>query len=156
MVHIEGEIVINRPVDEVFDFVADERNEPRYNPSMLRSDQTSTGPIGLGTTFRAESKMMGRTVETVIECTGYDPPRLLASRSRSSFGPLPATEIQGTLTFEPAPRGTRMRWSWRIKTPGLLKPMTPLIARMGKRQEETIWTNLKHLLEEQSVPSPPT
>jgi hypothetical protein len=25
MVRIEGEIVINRPVDEVFDFVADER-----------------------------------------------------------------------------------------------------------------------------------
>jgi len=30
MVRIQGEIVINRPVDEVFDFVADERNEPRY------------------------------------------------------------------------------------------------------------------------------
>jgi hypothetical protein len=35
MVHIEGEIVINRPVDEVFDFVADETTEPRYNPSVL-------------------------------------------------------------------------------------------------------------------------
>ena len=32
MVRIEGEIVIKRPVEEVFDFVADERNEPRYNP----------------------------------------------------------------------------------------------------------------------------
>jgi hypothetical protein len=31
MVRVEGEIVINRPVEEVFDFVADERNEPRYN-----------------------------------------------------------------------------------------------------------------------------
>ena len=28
MVHIEGEIIIDRPVQEVFDFVADERNEP--------------------------------------------------------------------------------------------------------------------------------
>jgi hypothetical protein len=27
MAHIEGEVVIKRPVDEVFDFVADERNE---------------------------------------------------------------------------------------------------------------------------------
>src|SRR6266700_4799156 len=28
---VQGDIVINRPVDEVFDFVADERNEPKYN-----------------------------------------------------------------------------------------------------------------------------
>lgn len=34
MARVEGEIVIRRPVDEVFDFVADERNEPRYNPKM--------------------------------------------------------------------------------------------------------------------------
>lgn len=32
MIHIEGEIVINRPPEEVFDVVADERNEPKYNP----------------------------------------------------------------------------------------------------------------------------
>ena len=36
MVHIKGQIVIDRPVEEVFDFVADERNEPRYNPRMRR------------------------------------------------------------------------------------------------------------------------
>jgi hypothetical protein len=28
MARIEGAIMINRPVEEVFDFVADERNEP--------------------------------------------------------------------------------------------------------------------------------
>ena len=53
MARIEGEIVIDRPVEEVFDFVADERNEPRYNPQMLRAEQISSGPIGLGTEPRA-------------------------------------------------------------------------------------------------------
>src|SRR6266516_3997212 len=48
MVRIEGEIVINRPVEDVFDFVADERNEPRYNPQMRRAEQISDGPIGIG------------------------------------------------------------------------------------------------------------
>ena len=32
MTHIAGEVTIAAPVDEVFDMVADERNEPRYNP----------------------------------------------------------------------------------------------------------------------------
>ena len=32
MAKIEGQILIGRPVEEVFDFVADSRNEPQYNP----------------------------------------------------------------------------------------------------------------------------
>ena len=29
---IEGGILIRRPIDDVFDCVADERNEPRFKP----------------------------------------------------------------------------------------------------------------------------
>ena len=35
MAKIEGEILIGRPVEAVFDFVADQRNEPQYNPCLL-------------------------------------------------------------------------------------------------------------------------
>lgn len=61
MAHIEGDIVIDRTVDEVFDFVADERNEPRYNRRMIRVEKLSAGPIGLGMRFSAEmSQRRGR------------------------------------------------------------------------------------------------
>ena len=39
MAKIEGEIVIGRPADVVFDMVADQRNEPTYNPAMTRSEK---------------------------------------------------------------------------------------------------------------------
>jgi hypothetical protein len=32
-----------------FDLVADERNEPRYNPRMWRAEKITEGPIGVGT-----------------------------------------------------------------------------------------------------------
>jgi hypothetical protein len=147
MAHIEGEIVINQPVDAVFDFVADERNEPRYNPRMLRAEQTSAGPVGLGTRFRAETRSRGRTAEMVIEITAYERPRRLASSTHLS-----AMDIQGTLTFDPVPGGTRMRWSWKLEPHGLLKLMTPIVARMGQRQEKTVWANLKRCLEEHQTP----
>lgn len=35
MARIEGDTVIGGPVEVVFDFVADERNEPTDNPHML-------------------------------------------------------------------------------------------------------------------------
>jgi hypothetical protein len=44
VVHIEGEIVIKQPPEVVFDFVADERNEPRFNPQMLSVEQLTSGP----------------------------------------------------------------------------------------------------------------
>ena len=142
MAHIEGEIVIARPVEEVFDFVADERNEPRYNPDMLRAEQVSSGPIGVGTRFEAEARARGGTAVMAIEFTEYDRPRRIAEVTH-----LTSMEIRGTLTFDPVPEGTRMRWSWDVEPRGLLKLASPIVARMGERQERTIWTGLKHYLE---------
>ena len=146
MVRIEGEILINRPAEEVFDFVADERNEPLYNPHMRRAERISDGPIGLGTRFRAEIVSMGRTVEMIIEFTGYDRPRRLASATHMS-----SMDTHGGLTFDPVPEGTRMRWTWDVEPRGILRLMRPLVAWMGRRQEQRIWTSLKHLLEGQAT-----
>jgi uncharacterized protein YndB with AHSA1/START domain len=143
MVRIEGEIVIARSVEEVFDFVADDRNEPRYNPRMRRAKLISDEPIGVGTRFRAEVVSMGRTVDLVIEVTGYERPHRLVSTTHMS-----SMNIEGTLTFDPVPGGTLMEWSWNVEPLGILKAMGPLVARMGRRQEQTIWTGLKHVLEE--------
>ena len=44
MVTIEGSTTIARPVEDVFDFVADERNEPRYNPQMTHVDEAHARP----------------------------------------------------------------------------------------------------------------
>jgi len=104
MAHIKGETVIHRPVQEVFDFVADERNEPRYNPGMLRAELLTPGPVGLGSRFRAEMRTRPRPVVMTTENTGYDRPRRLASTTRLS-----TMDIQGALTFDPVPAGTRMR-----------------------------------------------
>jgi uncharacterized protein YndB with AHSA1/START domain len=142
MVHIEGEIFINRPVEEVFDVVADERNEPRYNPRLLCVEQISSGPIGRGTQFRAATKTMGRPVQMTIEFTDYERPRHLASLTH-----LPTMEIRGALSFDPVPEGTRMGWSWELQPRGVLRLLRPLIARRGKRQEEAIWAGLKQFLE---------
>ncbi len=146
MVRIEGEILINRPAEEVFDFVADEWNEPRYNSKMRRAELISDGPIGVGTRFRAETTSMGRTVQMVIEFTGFERPRRIQETVHMS-----SMDLQGAVTFDPVPEATRMRWSWDVQPRGILKLMRPLVARMGRRQEQRIWTSLKHLLEGQAT-----
>ena len=151
MAHIEGEIVVDRPVDVVFDFVADERNEPRFNPRLTSVEQISAGPIGLGTRFRATTTSMGRSAEMVIEFTAFERPQRLSSSTHMS-----AMEMSGTLTFEAIPAGTLMRWSWEVEPRGILKLLTPLVGFMGRRQEQIIWTSLKRYLEEQNPRSAST
>ena len=143
MFNIEGEITIERPIEEVFDFVADETNEPRYNPNMRRSEKISDGPIHVGTRFRAEMMSRGRPVDMVVEVTSYDRPRRLASHTTLS-----SMHIWGSLTFKPVPRGTRIKWSWIVQPHGVLRAITPIAALIGRRQERAIWSGLKRVLEE--------
>jgi uncharacterized protein YndB with AHSA1/START domain len=147
---IEGEIVINRPVEEVFDFVANECNEPRYNPRMRYAEQTSRGTVGLGTSFQAEMRTMGRTAAMTIELTEYQPPRKLGSSTHLSN-----MDIDGSVCFDPVAGGTQLRWSWALKPHGGLRMLTPMIARVGRHQEQTIWSNLKRLLEAPAAPAQP-
>lgn len=142
MARVAGEIIINRPTEEVFDFVADERNEPRYNHEMVRCELVTEEPIGQGSRFHAEISMRSRPVQIIIEFTDFQRPRLLASASHLS-----TMEIEGRLTFDPVSAGTRMSWSWELHPRGALKLLSPLVARMGRRHEERIWTELKHVLE---------
>ena len=101
MARIVGEIIIGGPAEEEFDFEADQRNEPRYNPRMARAAEVSDGPVGKGTVFRSAARFMGRTAEMRSELTGYDRPGRLALRTTTTE----QADIDGTLTFDPVPAG---------------------------------------------------
>ncbi len=149
MIHINGDIVIDRPVEDVFDYVADECNEPSYNAQMRLAEKISDGPIGVGTQFRAEVVSGGRPVSMVIEFIEYERPRRLVSKTTMS-----SMDIAYTLTFKPVREGTRMRWSGEIQPHGMVKLMGPLVAWLGRRQELRIWTGLKGLLEGKEASAP--
>lgn len=155
MTRIEGEIVINRPVDEVFDFVADERNELRYNSRMVRAELITPEPIGPGAVFRVETLMLRRVVETTVEFTVFERPRLLGLRSYSVTRGRGARSMltEGSLSFVPLHEGTRLQWSWVVESPGAFGLAAPLAALVGSRQEKKIWGNLKRLLEREPRPA---
>jgi Polyketide cyclase / dehydrase and lipid transport len=142
MARIEGAIVIGRPVDVVFDYVADQGNEPQYNSRMVRAEQITPGPVGKGTRFRSAVAFRRRTAEMLIECTDYDQPELFATITTMA-----QADISYTLRFEPTPAGTRMSWSGQVQPKGVFRLLGPLIAWLGRRQEQRIWTALKQHLE---------
>ena len=142
MVRIEGSTVIARSLETVFDCVADERNEPKYNPRMLSVEKLTPGAIGPGTRWAATIESRGHPLGMTLEVTDYQRPRRLASTTA-----MPTAEVRGVVRFEPHPVGTRMSWTWDLRPKGVMKVLTPLIARLGRRQEEEIWAGLKQYLE---------
>ena len=142
MARIDGEIVIAAPVAQVFDIVADERNEPRYNPRIVRAQKTSQGPIGCGARFTAQPKGMGARGVMTIEVADYHRPGRLATSIRSSY-----MDADGTLTFTQVEGGTRMRWSWDMRLRGAIRVLSPLLSAIGPRWEYRNWAGLKQFME---------
>ena len=141
---VQGDIVINRPIDEVFDFAADERNEPKYNPQMTSAEMVTQGPIGLGSKFHSVMTGVGRGAVMTIELTEFDRPRRLGSATHLS-----SMDINGTLLFEAQGQGTKMTWIWNIEPRGFYKLIGPIMRRFGERQELANWTGMKKVMETQ-------
>lgn len=143
MAQINGEIRIERGIEDVFDFVADQTNEPRYNTEMQSSERFSDGPIGSGSRFKAVMRSGRREFPILIEFTTFERPFRLGSHTS-----MDAAAVDGELTFESVGEGaTLMRWAWDVSPKGALRLLSPLVTWMGGRQETRIWTELKQLLE---------
>lgn len=142
MTRIAGEVTIAAPVETVFDVVADERNEPRYNPRIVRAEKVSEGPVGAGARFVAEPQGMGAKGEMTLTILEYDRPHRLHNRVRSSY-----VQVDGTLTFEEVEGGTRLSWDWDMGLRGPVRLLAPVLALAGPRWERRNWVDLKAYLE---------
>jgi uncharacterized protein YndB with AHSA1/START domain len=144
MAKYEQSVVINRPVEEVFAFATNPEKEPLWNASMEESEITSEGPIGVGSTVRSVSRVMGRPAESTWEVTEYEVNVKKAVKSTS--GPIP---FESAAVFESVEDATKLTFTFQAEVGGIFKLFSPLIVRMGKKGTEKSLANLKQLLEAQ-------
>lgn len=144
MANYEQSVWINRPVEEVFEFATHPENEPLWNMGIQESEITSESPLGVGTEVRSVSRVLGRTVESTWEVTEYEVNRKKAVKSTS--GPIP---FESPAVFESVEGGTKLTFTIQAEAGGIFRLITPVIVRMGKRQTENSFANLKELLEAQ-------
>lgn len=115
MIQFENQVRIARPVGEVFDFVADFENVPKWNYYVRSVTKTSEGPVGMGTIFHQVRK----TDEQSFRITVYDP----GCQIRIKTIPPSQPAFEMTFTFEPDGNGTRLVDAWKLDTgrPALLE-----------------------------------
>jgi len=133
---------IKRPVEDVFAVISNVENNPKWSSVALEAQQTSPGPIGVGTTARFVGKFLGRRIESESEVTEFEPNRKYSWKSKS--GPFP---IKASTTFEQIEGGTRVNTTAEADPGGFFKLAEPLIMSMGKRQFQNDLDNLRDLME---------
>src|SRR3954454_24774929 len=70
----EGTAVVDRPIDEVFAFLADGTNDPKFSPRVQSIAKTTDGPVGVGTVFESTVKDAGMTTQRRFELTRFEAP----------------------------------------------------------------------------------
>ena len=135
----EMKCVVNRPVEEVFDFLADIRHEAVWNPRVVRIDKTSEGPIGAGTTFHGLYKGIGPLRTELVE---YARPERLSFRSRG-----PRMRIAGTFVLSAVQGDSNVVLNANLQPQGPFRYIAPLMAPLIKRQNAAAATRLKQALE---------
>lgn len=78
-----GSVVIDRPIDEVFAFLAAGTNDPKFSPRVQEIRKASDGPVGVGTVFESTVKDAGMTTRRSFELTDVERPTRIHWTERS-------------------------------------------------------------------------
>jgi hypothetical protein len=135
----EMKCAVNRPVEEVFDFLADIRHEAAWNPRVVRIDKTSDGPIGAGTTFHGLYKGIGPLRTELVE---YERPRRLSFRSGG-----PRMQITGTFVLSTVQGKSSVALNANLEPQGPFRFIALLMAPLIRRQNAAAATRLQEALE---------
>jgi hypothetical protein len=78
-----GSAVVDRPIEEVFAFLADGTNDPKFRPRVKEIHKTTDDPIGVGTVFQSKVKDAGVTTDRTFELTEFEAPTRIRWTERS-------------------------------------------------------------------------
>lgn len=146
MITVEKGVTIGRSPAEVFAFVSDQTNGPKWQRGLTDVRRTTDGPIGIGTRHTFERTMMGRRMDGSNEYTRYEPDKLVGF---AWTGPMPG---QASYVVEPAGMdGTRLVARLEMQGQGLLRLAEPLLAAGLNRDVEANLESLKYLLESEAA-----
>jgi uncharacterized protein YndB with AHSA1/START domain len=141
---VERSIEIARPPEEVFAFLADARNDPRWCASVVACEQREGDGPGADARYVARHKPtpFHRVMSRSIEVVEYAPPRLLRWRQEDSNG-----VFHIGYGLEPSAVGTRFTQRDKIewKVPGAVGRLAEWLFVRRHIGEQMV--DLKRLLE---------
>jgi uncharacterized protein YndB with AHSA1/START domain len=140
----ETSVRIERAVDEVFDYVSEPRNFPRWN-SAVQAMSVTSGDGSPGSTYLMERELRGGRTQNDLVILDRDRPAKFAVRTTS--GPTPFVY---RYRFDPDGPTTVVHLAAEVELSGIAGAIGPLGARLVKRGVDANFATLRQILEASS------
>lgn len=142
MLEFSNSIVIDRPLEEVFAFLAELENAPKWNYYVLQVHKLTPGPVDVGTKYHQVRK----TDEQTLVIREFEPPYNLVVETTTDSRP----QLEMRFNLRSERTGTRLNDHWKLDTgqPALLEKLA------GGKVKAAVADNLgmlKTLLEDGAV-----
>ena len=143
MITVTATVDVNRPASEVFAFLADFANNPRWQGGMRSAHWTSEPPHGVGSTYEQVASFLGKEVRSSFEVEEFAPGASVTIRSTSGSFP-----IRVTRTVEPLGEARSRVTAHVAGDPsGFYRVAAPLLGWMVRRSVRRDYRRLRELLE---------
>jgi uncharacterized protein YndB with AHSA1/START domain len=139
MINIEKSIVIDKPVEQVFAYVTDGSNAPKWQGG-LEAVEGQASPVGAQ--YTEVRKFMGREMRSVLEVTAFEPHTRWGVKVVK--GPVP---YEVTVQLEPQDHSTRMTTRIVGEPTGFFKVAEGMVKGQLEKSIEEDNQRLKGILE---------
>jgi hypothetical protein len=143
MARAELSVVIDRDPEDVFAFVADPANNPKWRAYVVESGWLDEGPMRIGRRGYQTSRILGRQMTVEAEIVEWDPPRYVCWQAVQG-----GATVRSWVGVEPKGSGCIVTGGAEGALNGPIgRLLTPLAVRMMTRQARSSVQKLKADLE---------
>jgi uncharacterized protein YndB with AHSA1/START domain len=144
MNRFDATTLIDRPIEEVFAFLADGENDPKFSPRVLEIAKTTEGPPGVGTVYASTVKDAGVKTKREFKLTEFDPPtRIRWTETSKNMITVP----EGGYDLAPEGEGTRVTLHNAFEGHGFGKLLVPLALRSARKGADDFGQSIKRAVE---------
>ena len=143
---VRADVEVARPASEVFDYLADGENMPRWMKDFTAVEKVGDGPIGPGTEFRYLDR---RGTDSTFEWSVYRPAGHLAWHGDAVRAmPGGSVEPDGYYDIREHDGHTHVEMHMQPQLHGTAKLLAPFMSRAMRKSSEQYMRNLKDVLEQ--------
>ena len=131
-------VVIDRPIEEVFDFATDLANASKFLPNITKTEMLTDGGMKPGAKFRETRAMNGKERSAVIEVVEHQRPTVHATRAG-----MMGMVATFTFRFFPDGAGTRVEMEADVRGNFLWWLFLGMLTRMMEKEDGEYLNRLK-------------
>ncbi len=145
MINLEFGILIDRPVSQVYSFLTNPLNLPRWQANVKEIKALSPGTPGVGSAYGVASEMLGRRIEGKMEIVALEADKAFAFKIAA--GPM---QLKIDASFKTVGTGTKLAIHAQGEPGGLFKIAEGALTGQVRAQMEANLARLKSVLESES------